>query len=245
MGRLFYDNDTKNSIADDFLNDFENSVKTVSDKPPKANYKPSSIACIRAMYFIMKQMPIDKSTFSAEMIGIMESGTDRHKRIQDVLIKNDFVEFINVGEYVKQNNLDYLIVNSFNEYETHLFDTRYKLSFMTDGVIKYKNKIYILEIKTEASNKYFMNSEIPLKHIQQVSCYSLSLGIDDVLFIYENRDILSKKAYTYKVSNSDKKAIIKKIENCNKYIEKNIIPPKPIEATGSFCNYCNYKKYCK
>lgn len=244
MGRLFFDND-KNTIAEEFLDDFENAVKKISETPPKPNYKPSSISCIRAMYFIMNSMPIDKSTFSSEAIGIMESGTDRHKRIQDVLIKNDFVEYINVAEYVKQNNLDYLIVKSFNEYETHLFDTRYKLSFLADGVIRYKNKLYILEIKTETSNKYYTQSEIPLKHIQQVSCYSLSLGIDNVLFIYENRDLLSKKVYTYKVSKSDKNAIIKKIEMCNKYIEKNIIPPKPIEAVGSFCNYCNYRKYCR
>lgn len=244
MGRLFFDND-KNTIADEFLRDFENAVKQVSETPPKPNYKPSSISCIRAMYFIMKSMPIDKSEFSSETIGIMESGTDRHKRIQDVLIKQDFVKYINVAEYVKENNLKYLLVNSFNEYETHLFDTRYKLSFMADGVIEYKNKLYILEIKTETSNKYYAQADIPLKHIQQVSCYSLSLGIDNVLFIYENRDLLTKKIFTYKVSKSDKNAIIRKIDTCNKYIEKNTVPPKPLEATGTFCNYCKYRKYCR
>lgn len=247
MGRIFLSKE-KNEVSEYLLDNLIHNIENIPKKIPNPTYKPSSIDCIRKMFFIMNEVEPVSQTFDYQMIGIQESGTDRHIRIQKA-IKNipavADIEYITVADYVKENKLDYLKVNSFNEYETHLFDNRYKLSFMCDGLLKIKGKYYILEIKTEASNKFFSHNEPYQTHIEQVSCYALSLGIDEVLFIYENRDLLTKNCFYFKVSRSDKNLIIKRIENCDKYIKSGKIPPKPIEAqNASFCNYCNYKSIC-
>lgn len=235
----------KDLVADAFLEDIINSLEKVNSKIPNPTYKPSSIKCIRQMFFIKTRMPVEPIKTDYQLVGIQESGSDRHIRLQKLLIENSFCDFIKVADYVKEANLGYLTVRSFNEYETHLIDNRYNLSFMVDGLVRYKDKIYILEIKTEAGQKFYTHTNPYSEHINQVACYSISLGIEDVLFIYEDRDLLTKKVYRYKVSRADKNLIINRIQKCNWFIEKHKIPPKPAEANNSFCQYCQYKKYCK
>lgn len=235
----------KDLVADNFLSDIINSLETVNNKLPNPTYKPSSIKCLRQMYFIMSKMPIEPFKQDYQMVGILESGSDRHIRIQKLLLNSSFCKFIKVADYVNENKLDYLYVRAFNDYETHLIDKRYNLSFMMDGLIEYQGKTYILEIKTEAGQKFYNHTEPYSEHIQQVSCYSISLGIDEALFLYEDRDLLSKKVYRYKISKSDKNTIINRIRRANWHLQKNTIPPKPQEANNHFCQYCQYRKYCK
>lgn len=242
MSRLFIES-KDNQIGDLFLEDLRKATEKSNNKIPNATYKPSSMNCLRKMFFIMKSMPVDDSYISYELVGIQESGTDRHKRLQDILIKNDFCKYINVAEYVKDNNLNYLTVKNFNNYETHLLDKRYNISFMCDGVIEYKDNIYILEIKTEAGSKFWQHNEPQLEHINQVASYSLSLQIDDVMFIYENRDVLTKKVFTYKVTEEQRQSVIENINIVNKALEDFTVPPITVDKKE--CQYCPYKRrYC-
>lgn len=244
MGRIFFDNN-KNDISEYILNEYIATVEIAEPYKIKPNYKPSSIDCVRKMYFIMKETPVSFGKEDYQLIGIGQSGTDRHKRIQDTFKAAKNIDFLSVKDYVTEKGLDYLTVRNFNEYETHLFDNRYKLSFMCDGLIKVKNKVYILEIKTESNQKFYTHSEPYFKHIEQAACYSISFGIDDVVFLYENRDLLSVNIFYYRMKESDKRLILNRIKRCNESLEKDILPPKPPEAVGSFCSYCDYKEYCK
>lgn len=245
MARLYFENSNKSDIADYIFSELVGTIERAQPYKVKPNYKPSSIDCVRKMYYIMKSMPIDKDKEDYQFIGICESGTDRHKRIQDAFKVSENIDFLSVKDYVEKSNIDYLKVSSFNEYETHLFDNRYKLSFMCDGLIKVKGKVYILEIKTESNQKFYSHSEPYFKHIEQATCYSISLGIDDIIFIYENRDLLTKSVYYYKIKASDKKLILNRIKRCEDALSGNYIPPKPKEAIGKFCQYCDYKRFCK
>lgn len=242
MSKLFIE-PKDNQTGGLFLEDLRKAVEKLNNKIPNATYKPSSMNCLRKMFFIMKSMPVDGCYISYELVGIQESGTDRHKRLQDILIKNDFCEYINVAQYVKDNNLDYLTVKNFNNYETHLLDKRYNISFMCDGVIEYKDNIYILEIKTEAGSKFWQHNEPQLEHINQVASYSLSLQIDDIMFIYENRDVLTKKVFTYKVTEEQRQRVIENINTVNKALEDFSVPPITVDRKE--CQYCPYKRrYC-
>lgn len=244
MSRIYLTG-SKDEVGEDILTEITNTISYHTKSIPKPNYKPSSIDCIRKMFFIKKSLEPAESFIDANLIGIQESGTDRHKRIQDYIKKSKNIEFISVVDYVKENNLDYLTINSFNEYETHLYDSRYDLSFMADGLIRFKDKIYILEIKTMSNSKFYSCIGVFEKHVEQAACYSISFGIDNIIFIYENRDCLNKKVYRYRMTVLDKKGILNKINNCNKFLARDVIPPKPVEAGGSFCQYCNYRGYCK
>jgi len=238
-------------IEKQFLNDLRTSIELQDQKEsrkPSLTYKPSSLHCIRNMYYqvIGAEAKADRS--SSELVGICESGTDRHERIQRAVasMKENGIdcEYVNVGDYVKTHNLPDIEVVSQQGMETKLFNKNYNMSFLCDGVIKYKGKYYILEIKTETNNKFWNRENVNPDHILQGTAYSLNLHLNDVLFLYECRDSCSKKSYLLHITDEMRNSLVDKITLCNDYVSKGLIPPKPVDLSKSTCAYCNYKELC-
>lgn len=235
-----------------FLNDLKASVELSDSKEkrkPSKSYKPSSLHCIRNMYFQITGAELESERASSELIGICESGTDRHDRIQRACMamkdNNIDCEYVNVGEFVKSRGLDDIEVISQNGNETKLFNKKLNISFLCDGIIRYKGKYYILEIKTETSNKFWDRKDVNPDHILQGTAYSVNLGLDNVLFLYECRDNCSKKAFMLHVTDKMKQDLVGKITECDGYVERMICPPKPEDVSRKACAYCNYAKLCK
>lgn len=235
-----------------FLNDLKASVELSDSKQkrkPSKSYKPSSLHCIRNMYFQITRAELESERASSELIGICESGTDRHDRIQRACMamkdNNIDCEYVNVGEFVKSRGLDDIEVISQNGNETKLFNKKLNISFLCDGIIRYKGKYYILEIKTETSNKFWDRKDVNPDHILQGTAYSLNLGLDNVLFLYECRDNCSKKAFMLHVTDKMKQDLVGKITECDGYVERMICPPKPEDVSRKACAYCNYAELCK
>ena len=212
-------------------------------------YKPSGMNCIRFMWFQMMGAIPKQDTKSAELVCICESGTDRHERIQNAItaMKDNGIdcEYLDVGEYVKSRNLEDVDVLSKSGNETKLHNKRYNLNFLCDGVIRYKGKYYILEIKTETRDKFWQQTGVMPEHYLQGTAYSLSLEIDDVLYLYECRDNCAKKCYLLHITPDMKNDLVAKIITCDSYVENNTCPPKPQNLTKSACAYCNYAEECK
>ena len=82
-------------------------------------------------------------------------------------------------------------------------------------------------------------------HYNQATAYSLSFGIDDVIFIYENRDTCTKKSFLFTVTGDMKQSLIGYMENCNEYIKNSTVPPKSESTPRKTCEYCNYKTQCR
>ena len=249
-------NDSEKSIADFFVSDLEYSIKKQNQlnigEVVSQTYKPSSLHCIRNMYYQVNGIKIDTvSSESAELIGISESGTDRHCRIQDAVshMKDNGIdcEFIDVESYIKEFNIPDLEVVTKTDYETKLINTKYNFRFLCDGIIKYKGIYYILEIKTEISHKWNNRVGVDPSHFNQAVAYALNFGINSVIFLYENRDTCAKKGYIYTVSEEQKSNLINLIYTCNTYINKRIVPPKPTELkpNSKVCVYCLYKNRCQ
>lgn len=219
-------------------------------KPNSIAYKPSAMNCVRMMYYYMTQADKDEQGASPELIGICESGSDRHERIQQAVMDmkdNGYdCEFINVAEYIKQNNIPDLQVLEQKGYETKLFHTKLNLRFMCDGVIKYRGKYYILEIKTEASFKWQARTGVDTGHHTQACTYSHTIGIPEVLFVYENRDNCSKKAYIFKPTKEQiEDLVLSKISDCETYLKENRVPPIPANLDSKSCRYCDYRELCR
>lgn len=220
------------------------------DGKPSRRYKPSSLNCIRNMYYQIIGADLDKQQQkSSDFFGICESGTDRHKRIQFVItqMKNYGIdcEYIDVGSFIKNNNLTNLRVEGNSDYETKVYDFERNIIFLCDGLILYKGVYYVLEIKTESSYKWMDRSYVDEKHLNQAYTYALELGIDKVLFIYENRDVCTKKPYILTVTDDNKKYIENRIHSCDEYVSQNIVPPVEEHITPKICQYCDYKARCK
>lgn len=240
-----------------FLADLKRSIEIQNKKTarlPSRTYKPSSMHCIRGMYYQIIGVPVDDSDTPYTLIGICNSGTDIHSRIQQSVIdmKSNGIEceYVNVADFVRSRGLtDLEIVKepdfTSSDYETKLYHKAYNISFLCDGIIRYKGQYYILEIKTESSNKFMMRKGVDKKHYHQGTCYSLMFGLDRVIFVYINRDVLDMKSYMFEPTMELKQEIIETIHKCNSFVDLKIAPPKPDNIDISICRYCPYKQQCE
>lgn len=236
-----------------FLSDLKRSIEITDEKesrPPSKTYKPSSMNCERQMYYQVIGAEQDKGNSNYCLVGICESGTDRHVRIQNAVMNMKAngmdCEYIDVAEFVKSRNLDYLDVVGKNadNTETKLYHKGLNMSFLCDGIIKYKGKYYIIEFKTESIYKWASRQGVNPDHYNQAISYSIAFGIDEVLFVYINRDNTDMKTYIYKVTDDMKQELVGRIDYVDSYVNKMKTPPKPEKPNKKACTYCNYKTLC-
>ncbi len=235
-----------------FLHDLKYSIEMTANSSsglPSKTYKPSSMNCIRNMYYQMIGAPVEVGKVSASSDGIAKSGTDIHIRIQQSIenMKNNGIdcEYIDVADFIQQRGLDHLEVRSKNGMETKLYDKKLNVSFMSDGVVRYKGVYFIIEIKTETSFKWNNRTTYDPKHEMQGTAYSVELQLPDVIFLYISRDILDMKAYKFTPTQEMKDNFVNKISTCDEYVLKNVCPPKPVSLPKGQCTYCAYQNQCR
>lgn len=224
---------------------------TVSAENPQrkrsSHYKPSSLNCLRVMYFDKIQAPLDSQYNDYSGIRICETGTNSHENIQHYIsLMSKYgkpCEWVDVEKYVKENNLSYLRVTSKKQYETHLIDTRYDLSFLCDGIIRYKGVYYIFEAKTETDDKGFNRDAASPDHRFQSYAYSLSLGIKDIMWLYEERNFCVPKTFHTVVTDENRMELVRRIEYVDQCVKDMKVPEKCGER--KVCQYCCYKGCCK
>lgn len=236
----------------EFINDLKRSIELSDAKgkrKPSKYYKPSSMNCIRSMFYTRVGKKPDENGSSYVMWGICNSGTDTHERVQNAVaeMKANGIdcEYVDVAEFVKQRKLTHLQVTGKSGVETHLIHKTLNLSFLCDGIIRYKNHYYILEIKTENSTKWYGRAGVDESHYNQATAYSMSLGLDEVMFLYINRDLFDFKPFLFTVTDEMKQELVGLIEECDGYVQRLIAPPKPADVAKKTCEYCNYKSYCR
>lgn len=236
-----------------FLNALEATIVKENTKPnlTSQTYKPSSLNCIRNMYYQVVGMALGENLEEADsnLVGMGESGTHRHNDIQGYIEKmKDYgypFEYIDVEQFIKENNLTYLDVTEKKGHEYKIHDNLYNITFLTDGLIRCSldNKVYVFEFKTETSKKWYERTEVDEKHHNQAILYASRFGLDGVIFVYENRDTCNKKTYYFHVSDRMKEQVLGKIETCQDYVNKRELPPMTDNKRD--CYYCKYKEYCK
>lgn len=249
--RLIQSTQEEIPVEKQFVTDLKRSIELNDQKDsrkPSQTYKPSSMNCIRNMYY--QRIGVDvESESSAVLVGICESGTDRHERVQSAVsrMKENGIEceYIDVANFIKQRELNNIDIVSKQGYETKLFHKELQMSFLCDGIIKYQGKYYILEIKTESIHKWLDRKDVADEHKNQATAYSTSFNIDTVIFLYINRDNCDMKAFMYNVTPENKRNLVGRINECEEYVKTHTTPPKPLEITKKMCNYCSYKRQCQ
>ncbi len=218
-------------------------------------YKPSSMHCMRNMYFTRTKAPRDETPVEYNVTGMADTGTDRHERIQSALLKLKELgydwEYYPVDKYVKmkqeQGKCKSLIVKGQQGAETHLIDTVLNLSFRCDGIIRRisSNEFYLFEFKNVISFKYGQVEDHCLEqHHNQVICYCTALDLNKAFVMYENRDNCSLEVpEVFEVTQNMKNWLVGYIEECEGYVERMITPPKTDDSKN--CRWCPYKTVCK
>ena len=243
-------------VEQSFLADLKRSIE-LSDKKNfrqgSQAYKPSSMNCVRQMYYMVTGAEAQSESVYTG-IGICNSGTDIHQRIQQAVLdmKSNGIdcEYVNVADYVRSRNLNYLEVKKepdfeHGDYETKLYHKTLNMSFLCDGIIKYQNKYYILELKTESASKFWSRQGVNEAHFNQGTAYSLSLQINDVIFVYISRDSLDMQSFMFTPTDDMKQDLVGRIQTCDEHIQKHVVPKKPADITSKTCTYCNYRTQCR
>lgn len=233
-----------------FLNDLVSTIcKCEETRKASQTYKPSSLICLRNMYYQIMGAEPNKEIKDECLIGMADIGSHRHEFLQRHVTKMKEIgidcEWVDIEQYVEQNCKELgTTVISKQGYEYKCYNSKYNMSFLCDGIIKYKGTYYILEIKTEGSYKWSKRVDVDEKHIPQACCYSLCFGIDRVLFVYESRDNCMKKSYLFKPTQHQlEEQVINKISKCEEYVKDCVAPPK--SENKRICAYCNYSELCK
>ena len=241
----------------DFLNDLKRSIEMNDEKgwrKPSETYKPSSMKCIRNMYYQRIGADTDPGSANYMSVGICNSGSDIHERIQNAVLhmKENGIEceYINVADFVRTRELnDIEIVKEPDfekgEYETKLFHKKFIMSFLCDGIIRYHNHYYILELKTESLYKWQGRKDVDPIHYAQGTAYSIAFNLPEVIFVYINRDLLDMKAYMFVPTDEMKMDLIGKINNCETYVTEKRLPPIPEDISKKSCEYCSYRERCR
>lgn len=227
---------------------FEARKRADVNRKPSPCYHPSSIGgCSRNLYFQLTRADMDPNLYTdPQLCELGDCGTDSHERIQRNIIAMEKlgypVQWLHIPTYLENAPELGTRVKRQDGYETLLFNDIYNMSFKCDGLIRFKGKLYILEIKTEVEMKWFGRRAPAPDHIQQATAYSLCLGVEPVLFFYENRNTCAKKSYIHIVSKSAKETLADKIARIDTFVVDEKVPPK--EESVDNCKYCDYKTQC-
>lgn len=239
------------SFEDSFLKEYEAAVrkKELEERQvaPSDYIRPSSMyGCERMIFFQrIHSGSLNGEQSDVPLIEICQSGTDRHLDIQHIVERMDGVECLDLEEVVKEANQRGIKTEfvGWNEDHTEARCKNDELSiyFQPDGVIRFMGKEVILEVKTESTYQFSNRYEPKEDHKYQATCYGMGLGIDYVLFFYEDRNFCGKKAYLWKITDEMKATVLSKIQRVTKALELGTPP----EKDESKCTYCMYKHECK
>lgn len=237
------------TFEDKFIKEYEAAVHRQDERErqgyPSDYFRPSSMyGCERMLFFQRVHSGSEGDSKDTNLIEICNSGTDRHLRIQHLVEDMEGVKCLDLEEVVKEAqqkgiktefvgwNEDHTEARCKND-ELHIF-------FQPDGVINFQGKDVILEIKTESTYQHSNRYEPKEDHKYQATCYGMGLGIDYVLFFYEDRNFCGKKAYLWKITDEMKATVLSKIQRVTKALEIGT-PPEKDEGK---CSYCMYKHEC-
>ena len=255
VNKVIAENATAIPFEERFLKDFNTALVKLEEErqqapAPDGYFRPSSIyGCERMLYFVQKGVQVDAEQFDPILIGICEAGTDRHARIQSVVANMQRMgyplEILDLEEEVRKANMmgintEFMGWNS-DRTEARCRNSDLHIYFQPDGVFKYLDKKCLLEIKTETMMTFNKRTEPKPEHMNyQATCYAMGTGIDNVLFIYEDRNFTNKKAYLVMVTQEMKDNVFNKIMRVLWHVENNQIPAKELDK----CKYCRYKSAC-
>lgn len=239
------------SVEDAFLKRYEEAVRRQEERErqpvPTDYYRPSSMyGCERMLFFMRVYGGAGKrDEMEVNLIEICNSGTDRHLRIQHLVEDMEGVTCLDLEDVVKEArqkgiNTEFVGWNE-DHTEGRCKNEDLSIWFQPDGVINFMGKDMILEIKTESTYQHSSRFEPKMDHKYQATCYGMGLGLDYVLFFYEDRNFCGKKPYLWKITDEMREAVTNKIHNVNRAL-LNGIPPVKDESK---CTYCQYKTECK
>ena len=243
------------AVSSDFLDWYSNIVdQEIKDSRSHAVHKtfaPSQMRCDRVSWFRLRgtapdvlKEPDKTLNFTAQV------GTACHEMIQKRLIEHLGNDWIPVQSWVNNNPMyfiDYDMDITTKGYESTIdLRTPYPVRFACDGIIRFKEQVYLLEIKTSEFSSLQNMTRPKDKHMDQIKCYSTLLHIPRVLFLYEDRTYGDMKCFEVTITEKEQDEVRLKMDRVMDLAEANIAPEGlPVGDPDCSSNMCRYWKKCK
>lgn len=235
-------------FLDDYLDYVDSSIKSNSERLPHQTFSGSSFRCDRRSWFRLKgtqpdnvDIPDRRLNFTAEI------GTACHRIIQTNLKSLLGDDWLDVNDYLTSIEFpyEYDITHDADGLESQIHIVDPPIRFACDGLIRYHDKIYLLEIKTSEYASWNELTDPKPQHIDQIKFYASLLYIHDVLFLYQDRQYGDFKCFEVHVSDSDIQTVFDRIKHVTEMVSKHLAPD-PLPKGSSWCtpSMCPYYHKC-
>ncbi|KKN98622.1 hypothetical protein LCGC14_0147340 [marine sediment metagenome] len=198
--------------------------KSIKHKRRTGVFHPSEIGsmypCNRRLYYSYLDAP-RINRFSPQLHRIFRNGHTVHDRLQYLFGK------------AYPGNFEAEVPVSVKEYE---------IFGHADGVLTTKVGTFVIEIKSAASGSLASLTKPKLFHERQATCYAKGLGLNRILFLYENKDNQTLIPLFVNVSDITWGSVEKLINSVKSDIEKGVLP---LVNKGSWCTTCAFLTQCK
>ena len=240
------------AVSSDFLDFYENfvdeQIRKKNSEPSHKTFAPSGFRCKRKMWFRLRGTEPDQPKQVDRVLNFTaEIGTACHKIIQSNLKQALQDDWIDVKQYLEENPVPfkYNLEQDADSLETKIEFFNPPIRFACDGIVRWKGKLYLLEIKTSEYSSFDELTDPKSEHIMQVKCYATLLGLSGVIFMYQDRQYGSIKVYEYFVSENDKQVVLDTMKYVQEMVDANLAP-EPLSKGDKWCssNYCPYYLKC-
>lgn len=235
--------------SSNFLDAYEtylhDTVQSSLNRPKLRTFAPSSFRCARKNWFRLRGTAPDVVQIpDLSLQHTAEVGTARHTAIQSKLSKMLGQDWIDVETYlsdIPDYPYDYTIQK--DGFESRISIQYPPIKFACDGIVRWNNKLYLLEIKTSEYSSWEELTDPKSVHMDQVMCYSTLLQLPDVLMLYEDRQYGGMKCYEEHFSIDDMMHVKNKFDYIMEMVDHNLAPEK-LPHADYMCRNCEYQKKC-
>ncbi len=237
------------AISSQFISLYEDAVikrlQSESARAKSCTFAPSCMRCDRKSWFRLRGTKPD--FLSNPDVGLnfrAEVGTARHLAIQTTLKEALGEDWIEVDDYLQKHPIPYVYELTKKGLETLVHIQNPPIKFACDGIVRFADKIFLLEIKTAEYSSWNELANPKGVHLDQIKCYAALLNIHDVLFLYEDRQNGGMKCYQKNISDADFQSVFDKFEYVQRMVKANLAPER-LMNDDYMCRNCEYREKCK
>lgn len=240
----------------DFLEMYNNllddEIRHKNEGPKQRTFAPSQMRCDRVSWFRLRGVEPDKIREPDRALSFTaEVGTACHENIQTRLIDSLGKDWISVQSWVDDNPeyfIDYSMTLDTSRGNETLIDMKYPypVRFACDGIIRFKDKVRLLEIKTSEFSSWNDMIDPKQEHLDQIKCYATLLHIPDVLFLYQERNYGGFKCFEVQVTDQEQSELKTRMSRIMELADA-CIAPEGLPIGDKWCtpSMCPYYKKCQ
>ena len=226
----------------------DNEIAARNAQPKHQTFAPSQMRCDRISWFRLRGVQPDKIKTPDRTLEFSANvGAACHEIIQKRLANCTDIKWLQVDDWLLSHGqiFDWTVRQNGYEQQIECYKP-FPIRFACDGLIEFKGKTYLLEIKTSEFSSFQELISPKEKHIDQIECYAALLDISNVLVLYQDRQYGGLKCFEIVISDREKQEIINKMQHVMDLVEAHIAPDRlPKGDPDCTPNMCPYFEKCK